>query len=220
MPAVPAVKLVVAEVKIPPPVMPEAALLAFNVKEEPEDVFNVTLPALISMALTTPVEFSVRVLAFKVLAPVKEMPAVPEVRLAVAAVSAPAAVIPDAALEPFRVNDVPEEAFNVTMPAFVSTMFTVPVELAVNVDAEVEAPALMVMPPVPEETVKVGVVSVEVVDTEPAPPGVAVNEIELAADRAAVRVTLPAVELSEMLLAVMLPPTPAVLIVLLAVILT
>src|SRR5207253_7207920 len=132
-----------------------------------------------------------RVLAFKVLAPVNEMPAVPEVRLAVAALSAPAAVIPEAALLAFRVNDVPDEAFNVTLPAFVSTMLTVPVELAVKVEADVEAPALMVMPPVPEDIVNVGVVSVEVVDTEPAPPGVAVKEIELGADRAAVRVTFP-----------------------------
>src|SRR5438132_200967 len=143
--------------------MPEAALLAFRVNDEPEEAFNVTPAALVLMAFTTPVEFSVRVLAFKVLAPANEMPAVPVVRLVVAALSAPAAVIPEAALEPFNVNDVPEEAFNVMLPAFVSTMLTTPVELAVKVEAEVDAPALMAMPPVPDETVKVGVVSVEVV---------------------------------------------------------
>jgi hypothetical protein len=120
----------------------------------------------------------------------------------------------------FSVNKEPEDAFNVMAPLLVSTMLTAPVELAVKVEAEVEAAALIAMPPVPELSESAGVVSVLVEEMDPAPAGVAVSEIELAAASAAVSVTLPAVEFSEMLLAVMLAPILAVLIVLLAVIFT
>lgn len=73
------------------------------------------------------------------------------------------------------------------------------------------------MPPVPEVIVRAPVVKVPVELTLPAPPGVAVSVIELAAVSAPVSVTLPAVELSEMLFAVILVPMAALLIVFAAV---
>lgn len=200
--------------------MPEAAPEALRVKEEPEDAFKVVLALLLSTAFTAPVELRARVEALRELRPANEMPAVPAVMLVVAEFSAPAAVTPEAAPEAFNVNEEPDEAFSVTLALLVSTMLTAPVELAVRVEAEVEPAPFIVMPPVPEETVSDGVVRVEVLETEPAPPGVAVSDIDVGAVSAAVSVTLPAVELRAMLLAVILAPMLAVFIVLLAVMLT
>lgn len=166
---------------------------------------------------TSPVELAAKVEALMVLRAVKLIPPVPAVREALAAFRAPAATIPLAAPLPFRVNDVPELAFNVIGALLVSIIETGPVEPIVRVEALVEPVPLMVTPPVPEETTRVGVVTPLVEDTEPAPPGVAVKEIELAAVNAAVNVTLPAVEFNDKLLAVMVEPIDALLMVLAAV---
>ena len=193
------------------------ALTTENTKPLPaDDAFNVTAAA-VSFMNTSPVELAAKVEALMVLRAVKLIPPVPAVREALAAFRAPAATIPLAAPLPFRVNDVPELAFNVIGALLVSIIETGPVEPIVRVEALVEPVPLMVTPPVPEETTRVGVVTPLVEDTEPAPPGVAVKEIELAAVNAAVNVTLPAVEFNDKLLAVMVEPIDALLMVLAAV---
>ena len=200
------------------PIVPAPAArlpLMFNVpaptvspKVEPppaDEAFKVTAAAVSLTKLTLPVELALRVAAFIVLAPPNEIPAVPAVRFAVAALSEPAAVIPLPAAVALRLKEEPELAFKTIAAAFVSTIFTTPVELAVSVAALIEPVPLIVIPPVPAESTRVGVVSVLVDETAPVAPGVAVSEIEFEALSADVRATLPAVEVSEILLAVIVP---------------
>lgn len=203
-PAVEILPAVAFKLKVFPTVLPE--LLALRVM----------VPAAISCKATAPVEVALTVVALIVFAPAKVMPALPALRLMVGAFSAPAAVIPLAAAEAFKLKEVPELPFKVIAPFAVSSSATAPVEPTVRVVALVEPGPLIVTPPVPEETVRLEVVSVLVDETAPAAPGVAVRLIELAAFRPAVKVTFPAVELSEMLFAVILAPIEAVLIVLAA----
>lgn len=120
----------------------------------------------------------------------------------------------------FNTKDVPELALRVIPAAFVSIMVTAPVEFAANVPAFVEPDPLIAIPPVPALNNSDAVFSVLDVETEPAPPGVAVNDIEVPAVNAPVKVTSPDVDWSAMLLAFILTPTEAVLIVLAAVMLT
>ena len=178
------------------------------------------LAALESTIETAPVELAFKVDAFVEFAAAIVMPLVPAVRSIVAALSAPAVVIPLPAWLAFNTKDVPELAFRVIPAALVSTMLTAPVEFAVSVPAFVEPVPLIAMPPVPAVIESDALLSVLVVETVPAPPGVAVNVMDVAAVSPAVNVTLPAVELSAMLLAFKLAPTEAVLIVLAAVMLT
>jgi hypothetical protein len=116
MPAVPAVKFSVGALRIPAPVIPLAAPLAFSVNEEPELAFNVIALLLVSIKLTTPLELAVKFEAFRVLVPVKFRPALPDVRFTVAAFRGRSAIIPLAALVAFRVKLVPELASRVMAP--------------------------------------------------------------------------------------------------------
>ena len=220
IPAVPPVKLAVAALSEPAAVIPLAASLAFNIKEEPELAFNAIAPVLVSIILTAPAEFAARLLALMVLAPVKLMPPVPAVRLAVAAFNTAAPVMPLPAWLAFNVNDVPELPFKVIPAAFVSTILTAPVEFAVIAEAVVEPVPLIVMPPVPELAIKEAVVSVLVEEIEPPPPVVADIEMTPAALRGDVNATSPDVEVRSIAEAVILLPIEAELIVLAAAMLT
>ena len=131
-PAVPAVKLVVAELRTPAPVMPLATAVAFTVNVDPELPFNVTELA-VSTIETAPVEFAVRLVALTVLAPVKLIPFVPAVRLVVAEFRTPAPVTPLLTPLAFKVNDEPELPFKLIAPFKVSMIDTAPLEFAVKV---------------------------------------------------------------------------------------
>lgn len=217
----PALRLVVAELRMPLPVIPEAPPLAVSVNVEPEEAARVTTPLFVSTTLTAPVELRVSVDAFSVLVPTELIPAVPAVRFAVAALSAPAGAIPLAALLAFKVNDVADEAFRLMVPAKLSTRLTAPLEFAVSVEADTKAfVALMVMPPLPEVIVRVGVLIAAVEEIEPVPLGLALRLIEVAAESAAVSVMLPPVDASETLLALIFVPMLAEVIALLLLTLT
>ena len=90
-------------------------------------------------------------------------------------------------MEPLPADDAPSD----TVPLFVPTIETEPVEFAASVVAEV---AETLIPPEPAFKVSVGVVSVEVV-MEPFPLVLAVREIELDAESGPARVIFPPVEL-------------------------
>ena len=137
-------------------------------------------PALTSTTPTAPVELRARFEALRVFEPRKVIPALPDVRLAVAAFSAAAPPMPEEPLLALSVKDVPEEAPRLMFPALVSTIETAPVEFAVRLEAVTEPPALIVTPPVPALIDKVGAVIVDVLETEPAPPGVATSVSEVA----------------------------------------
>ncbi len=157
-----------------------------------EDPLRVTAAAVSLARLTLPVELTVRLPALIVLAPVNDMPALPAVKFNVAALSGPAPVIPLAASVAFRVKLVPELPFRVMLPALVSVIDEIPVELAVIVEALVEVTEV---PPVPEDIISVGVVRVPV-EMEPVAPGEAVRVMEPVAVNPA-RLILPPVESSE-----------------------
>jgi len=97
-------------------------------------------------------------------------------------------VIPPAASVAFRVNVVPELPLRAMLPAKVSVIDEVPVELAVIVEALVEVTEV---PPVPDDIVKVGVVKVPV-EMEPVAAGEAVRIMELVAVSPPARLILPA----------------------------
>ena len=154
IPFVPEVRLAVAELRTPAPVMPLLAALAFKVNDEPELPFKLIAPFKVSIIDTAPLEFAVKVPAFIVLAPVKFRPALPAVKLVVAEFKIPDPVMPLAAPLAFSVNDVPELAFNV-MPLFATSVTdTLPLELAVTAVAFVEA---MVTPGLPAVTIRAAV---------------------------------------------------------------
>src|SRR5437588_6052260 len=58
MPSVPAVRVVVAEFRAPPAVIPLAAPLAFKVNDDPELAFKVMLVFAVSMIETEPAEYA------------------------------------------------------------------------------------------------------------------------------------------------------------------
>ena len=66
--------------------------------------------AVVSIRVTLPVELTVRLEALRLFEPVKLIPAEPAVRLTVAALRAPVAVMPLAALLAFKVKEEPELA--------------------------------------------------------------------------------------------------------------
>ena len=181
--------------RMPLPVIPEAAPLAVNKNADPEDAFNEIAALLVSSTLTPPLLFSVKVDALSdPFAPV-EMPPVPALRFAVAAFNAAVLMIPLLVLLAAKVNDEADDELRMTPPAYVSVMLTDPVEFAVKFEAEVE---VTLIPPLPADTTSVGVASANVVDTEP----LAASEIEVAAVSAELaRVILFAVDTSEMVLA-------------------
>jgi hypothetical protein len=151
-------------------------------------------PAPLLTTVAEPVVLSVRLDVLRVFVPVNEIPLVPADRLVVPAVRTPAPVMPLELPVALRVKLVPELPLSVTAPLKVSVILETPVELAVSVEALVE---LTLVPPVPDDRVSVGVVSVLVV-IDPAPPGVAVRVIEPLADMAEPRLIFPPVELREM----------------------
>jgi hypothetical protein len=113
----------------------------------------------------------------------------------------PATVNEPAGIDTENVDPLPaEELLIVIVPAVLPVKDTEPVEFADRVVAEVEA---TVVPPVPDVTVRFGVVNVPVV-TLPAPVGLADNVKVLLAESGLVKVMLPPVELRLTLAAEML----------------
>ena len=137
---VPAVRIAVAAFRLPVAFIPPAASDAFKVNEVPLLAPRDTRPANVSLMLTVPpVALAVNVLALSVAALAKSMLLVPAVRLALAAFRAPVALIPPAASDAFKVNEVPLLAPRDTRPANVSLILTVPpVAFAVKVLALME----------------------------------------------------------------------------------
>lgn len=156
MPPVPAVRLTLAAVRMSLLLMPEAAPLPVRVNEDADDDPRLIIPLNVSATLTAPVELIVNAEALSDLAPVKDTPALPALRLTVPEFKAPAAVIPLAAPLATKLNDEPEDAFRVMPPLLVSTMLTAPVELAASVVADTVAPDAKLIPPVPALIVKLG----------------------------------------------------------------
>ena len=113
-------------------------LVAFKLKEfgapaPAELAFKVTVVPAVSVTETTPVELTVKLVAFVGFAADSEMPAVPAERSTVGELRSPVVVIPLAALVAFSVKAVPLLAPRLTTPAKVSLMLTVPaVALAVR----------------------------------------------------------------------------------------
>lgn len=207
IPALPALRDVVAELRTPLPVIPDAAALAFSVNDEADDAVKVIAPLKVSTALTAPVVLKVSFEAFSVLVPAKVIPPAPAVKLTVAELRAPAGTIPLAALFAFRVNEVPDEAFRLMVPALLSTTLTTPLEFAVSVEADTDAPvASTVMPPVPAVIVRVGLASVDVEEMLPVPAELALKVSEEVALSADVSVMFPLVAVRETLAALIYEP--------------
>ena len=110
-------------------------------------------------------------------------------------------MLPATLSEPFgkvsvNVEPLPaDELLTVNVPLVLAVIETLPVEFAASVVADVE---LTFTPPVPAETVRFGVVKVDV-DTVPPADGLAVSEIEDVAESGLERVMLPAVEFKDRL---------------------
>src|SRR5205807_8085017 len=101
-------------------------------KVDPELAPRLIVLGAISFKMTAPEELAVSMVAFKALPPVKLIPPVPEVKVAVAALRAPIAIIPLATLEAVSVNGDPELAPREMFALDESAIWTAPVELAVS----------------------------------------------------------------------------------------
>ena len=152
---------------VPAPVIaPEVE--AVMVSTVPETFAPMTMPPVAVLAISPSVPVAVMVLA-TLIAPA---PAALSVRLKLTPV--------DAAL---------------IVTAELSTMATLPVELALRLAALVEPVPLIAMPPLPADRVRVGVVSTFVAVIEPAPTGLAVIESDTGADNAVPTATVdPVIE--------------------------
>lgn len=128
-----------------------APTVSANVELLPaDDAFRFTAAAVSFTKLTFPVELAVSEVALIVFAPAKVMPPVPAVKLVVAELSEPPAVIPLPVWLAFNVNAAPELPFKVMPAVFVSMMLTVPVASeTVNVLAFNEPAVAKSTPPVP-----------------------------------------------------------------------
>jgi hypothetical protein len=165
IPAVPAIRLTVAEAMAPVPLIPPAASEAFSDNEPAEPAPTETTPANVSLMLTAPAA-SLKVSREALVLPVveKSMPALPAVRLTVAAFKLPVAVIPLLAFEAIRVKALAEPPATATVPAKESVMVTLPVGLlTLIVLAFVEPLVVKSMPPVPADKLVIGV------DSKPVP---------------------------------------------------
>lgn len=100
--------------------------------------------------MTTPVDATVKLVAFKVPDELKSTPAVPEFKATVVAARLPVALIPPAASDAERVKDVPELAASWTTPTNVSLTLTMPVASAIVMLVAFSDPAVLKsIPPVP-----------------------------------------------------------------------
>ncbi len=157
--------------------------------------FDSVIPAAVEFRLTV----------FAVIVPIGFVKAPEETRVTVPIVPALAARLPCSLSVPlgtFSTNEKPfpaEEAFSFTALAVSFATLTLAVELTVKVVAALE---LILIPPEPARTVKVGLESAELAKTAPAADG-ALSVSEDEAGRSELSVMLPRVELNTMLLAVM-----------------
>lgn len=141
-----------------------------------------------------PAEVKLTVLALTVAAVVKS---VADSRLIVPSVPLAASTFPATCRASFFAFTVkvepfpPDDVLSVTFAEAVSTTSTLPVELADRVVASVFD---TVMPPVPLVSVRSGALINAAVETDPAPVGVALNDIDFDAVNDPLRATFPAVD--------------------------
>lgn len=169
-PAVPELKLVVADANAPLAFMPPAAFDAFNVNELAALAPSDTTPANVSLMVTVPVASVIwSALLFNEPEVLKSTPPEPAVNVAVGVVSAAVPSIPPAALLAFTVNEVPMLGPSDITPAKVSRILTAPVASTMVSEFELSEPVeLKSTPPVPAVMLTVGAAKAPVALTPPA----------------------------------------------------
>jgi hypothetical protein len=148
-PPLPAINVVVGEVRAPVVVTLLPAELAFKVNEGALLALSETVAA-VSNIETAPVESALRVVALIGLAAEKVIPPVPDFNVVFADVSVPPPVMPLAASVAFKLNEGALVVLTVIAPVVVSVIATAPPEVAwsvfavVLVIADPPAPAVMI----------------------------------------------------------------------------